>query len=138
MLISEKSLIAACVACSIFGIAALFAISLFTEPQQISPSDAAKISQFGSGGNSKVKVVGFIDSVTIGKSSATVEVGALETVSAVSFDKDYIASLNLKRLQEVEVYGELREYKGQPSLIISKIKPHNSSLEMGKIREMER
>jgi len=131
MIISEKNLIAVCVACSMIGIAALFAVSLLTEPQQISPQDAARLSQLGSGGGSKAKVVGFIDSVSIGKSSATINVGALETISAVSFDVDYIASLDLRRFQEVEVYGELREYKGQASLIISKINLHNRSMEPG-------
>lgn len=131
MLITEKKLIAICVALSIIGIAALFAVSLLTEPKQISPQDAARTSQLGSGGGSKVKVAGFIDSVALGKSSATITLGALETISAVSFDREYIASLNLRRFQEVEVYGELREYKGQTSLIISKVKLRNSSMETG-------
>ena len=130
MLLSEKKLISICVALSIIGIAALFAVSLLTEPQQISPKNVVRISQLGSG-NNKAKVAGFIDSVILGNSSATITVGALETISAVSFDRDYIASLNLRRFQEVEVYGELREYKGETLLIISKVKLRNSSLETG-------
>ena len=129
MLISEKSLVAACLAFSTLGIACLFAISLLTEPRQISPPDAARITQLG--GSNKVKVAGFIDSVTLGSSFATINVGSIEKISAISFDKDYIASLSLKRFQEVEIYGELREYKGQASLIISKIKLHNGSMEPG-------
>ena len=131
MLVSERNLVVFCVACSIIGIALLFAVSSFTEPVQISPSDVAGISMLSGNGNSKLKIVGFVDSVAIGKSFATIKLAAIQTIDATSFDTSYVSGLRLKRFQEVEVYGELRNYKGQPSIIISKIKSHNSSSEIG-------
>ena len=131
MLVSERNLVVFCVVCSIIGIAALFAVSLLTEPVQVSAAEAAKLSSSVSGGNNKLKIVGFVDSVAIGKSFATIKLAAIQTIDATSFDTSYVSGLRLKRFQEVEVYGELRNYKGQPSIIISKVKPHNSSSEIG-------
>ena len=120
MLISERKLMVFCVALSLIGIVAMLVASMVMEPAQISVQEATTLGSYAS--NSKVKVVGFVDSVTIGKSFATINLGAVQTMEATSFDTGYIDKLNLKRFQEVEVYGEMRQYKGKNTLIISRVK----------------
>ena len=121
MIVTERKLVIFCIACSIAGIAALFVASMAMEPAEVSVQDAA-LDSFASGSNSKVKVVGFVDSVAIGKSFATIKLGAVQTMEATSFDAGYIGELGLKRFQEVELYGEMRQYKGKNTLIISRVK----------------
>ncbi|MBI2580729.1 hypothetical protein HYV85_02875 [Candidatus Woesearchaeota archaeon] len=126
MLLSERKLVVLCVACSAIGIVALFIIASVAEPLQVSPSDAAKLD-VRSGNSPMIKIVGFVDSVFITESHAVVKIAELETVEAVSFDASYIKGIGLKRLQEVEMFGELRQYKGKGSLIISRLRLINSS-----------
>ena len=121
MIVTERKLVVFCIACSIAGIAALFVASMAMEPAEVSVQDAA-LDSFAGGSNSKVKVVGFVDSVAIGKSFATIKLGAVQTMEATSFDVGYIGGLGLKRFQEVELYGEMRQYKGKNTLIISHVK----------------
>ena len=120
MIVTERKLVIFCVAFSLVGIAALFVVSVVMEPAQISVQEATTLGSSAS--SSKVKVVGFVDSVTIGKSFATINLAAVQTMEATSFDTGYIDKLNLKRFQEVEVYGEMRQYKGKNTLIISQVK----------------
>ena len=109
MLLSERKLVVLCVACSVLGVVALFIIASVAEPLQVSPSVAAKLD-VRSGNSPMIRVVGFVDSVSITESRAVVKIAELETVEAVSFDAIYIKGLGLKRFQEVEVFGELKEY----------------------------
>ena len=129
MMLSERKLVALCVACSVLGVVALFIIAFVAEPLQVSPSGAAELGMSGarSGNKLMVKVAGFVDSVSITESRAVVKIAELETVEAVSFDIGYIKGLGLKRFQEVEVFGELRQYKGKDSLIISRLRLVNGS-----------
>ena len=127
MLVSEKMLIAICVVCSIIGIAAIFVIAAVAGPLQVSPQEVGKLGVRSSGNSIKVKVVGFVDSVVVKENYAVVKVAAVEGIEAVSFDTGYINGLGLKRFQEVEVFGELRQYKGKDSLIISRLRLINSS-----------
>ena len=122
MIVTERKLVVFCIACSIAGIAALFVASMAMEPAEVSVQDASSLGSSASGSNSKVKVVGFVDSVAIGKSFATIKLGAVQTMEATSFDVGYIGGLGLKRFQEVELYGEMRQYKGKNTLIISRVK----------------
>lgn len=117
MIISEKRLLAACVALSIAGIVALFVMAAVAEPHLASVKEAGSGSPGG-----KVRVAGFVDSVRIWENHAVIKIAALESVDAVSFDPGYIEGLNLERFQEVEVSGELRSYKGENSLIVSKLR----------------
>ncbi len=130
MLLSEKKLVTTSIICSVIGIAALLVIAAVAEPLQVSVSDVNKVSAKGSS-NVKVRVVGFVDSVSIWENNAVIKIAAVEAVEAVSFDTSYVKSLNLKRFQEVEVSGELRQYKGKPSLIITKLRLLNDSLGCG-------
>ena len=120
MIVTERKLVIFCIAFSLVGIAALFVVSVVMEPAEVTVQDAAAFGSSASGG--KVKVVGFVDSIAIGKSFATIKLGAVQTMEATSFDTGYIDGLNLKRFQEVQVYGEMRQYKGKNTLIISQVK----------------
>lgn len=126
MIISEKGLIIFCMVISLIGIGALFAVSAVMEPVRVSVQEAANGIALN-GGTTDVKIAGFVNSVVIGRNFATVELAALQTVEATSFDTNYISNLNLKRFQEVEIYGEMRDYRGRQSFIVSKIKVQNST-----------
>lgn len=126
MMLSERKLVVLCLACSALGIVVLFIIASVAEPLQVLPSEVAKLD-VRSGNNLMVKVAGFVDSVVVKENYAVVKVAELETVEAVSFDISYIKGLGLKRFQEVDVLGELRQYKGKDSLIISRLRLINSS-----------
>ncbi|MBI2140815.1 hypothetical protein HYU16_00160 [Candidatus Woesearchaeota archaeon] len=123
---SERKLVVLCITCSAIGIVALFVIASVAGPLQVSPSGAAKLDA-RSGNSPMIKVAGFVDSVSIAESRAVVKIAELETVEAVSFDAGYIKGLGLKRFQEVEVFGELREYKGRASVIVAKIRVLNGN-----------
>ncbi len=123
MLLSEKKLMIACIIFAAAGIAALFAVARVSEPLQISVSDV------GSSRNSaKVKISGFIDSVRIYEGYSAIRLAGIEAVEAVSFDSEHVRRLGLQRFNEVEAYGELRDYKGKNSLILTQIKVLNRSL----------
>lgn len=127
MMLSERKLVVLCLACSALGIVALFVIASVAEPLRVSPNEVDKLGVSSSGNSVKVKVVGFVDSVVVKENYAVVKVAAVEGIEAVSFDTVYIKGLGLKRFQEVEVFGELRQYRGKDSLIISRLKLINSS-----------
>ena len=129
MLVTERKLAIISGICSVIGIVALFLIAAVAEPLQISASDVTKASIRGgdSSSNFKVEVTGFVDSVVVKENYAVVKVAAVEGIEAVSFDIGYIKGLGLGRFQEVEVFGELRQYKGKDSLIISRLRLINNS-----------
>ncbi len=127
MMLSERKLVVLCVACSALGIVVLFVIASVAEPLQVSLREIDKLGVRSGGNSVKVKVIGFVDSVVVKENYAVVKVAELESVEAVSFDVSYIKGLGLKRFQEVEVFGELRQYKGKDSLIISGLRPFNTS-----------
>jgi len=123
MMLTEKKLTIICASVAVIGILTLFAISAIAEAPTITVSDAINANS-----NAKVKVRGFVDSVAVNNGRAVITLASLETVEAVSFDSGSVEKLGLQRFGEVEVQGELRQYKGKNSLIISKLKQLNSSL----------
>jgi cytochrome c-type biogenesis protein CcmE len=118
MILSEKKLIISCVVFSVVGLIVLFVIAAVTEPAEISISD---INNGEFRNNDKVRLKGFVESVRIFENNARIQIGAIKSVEAVSFDVGYVEELGLDRFQEVEVHGELRQYKGEPSLVIDKL-----------------
>ena len=131
MLVTERKLAIMSGICAVVGLAALFLVAAITELPLMSASEAAGLSTSqGStqGSNAKVRVHGFVDSVTAAKSYSAIKIAAVESVEAVSFDTGYISSLGLKRFQEVEATGEFRSYNGKNSFIVTKIKLLNSSI----------
>ena len=134
MLVTERKLAIMSGICAVVGLAALFLVAAITELPLMSASEAAGLSTSqGStqGSNAKVRVHGFVDSVTATKSYSAIKIAAVESVEAVSFDTGYIGSLGLKRFQEVEATGEFRNYNGKNSFIVTKIRPLNSSIPCG-------
>ena len=127
MILSEKKLVVACVIGATAGIIALFVLSLILQPLQLPVSKALDLACSKTESNSKARISGFVESITIRDNFALIKVSGSETIDAVSFDTALIGKLGLKRLQEVEITGELRNYNGKPSLIIAKLKPINSS-----------
>lgn len=119
MIITEKKLVMACAALSLIGIAALFVISTITEPPAISVFEA-------SGSTGKARISGILTSVQILEGRAEMKVAGYEAIHAVSFDNELVSKLGLHKFQEVEVTGELTQYKGTRSIIVSKIKPLGS------------
>ncbi len=121
MMLSERKLIAASIAVSVIGIALLFLISSVMESPRASPAEAAKK------GSGKVTVSGFVMDYSDRGSYAAIELAGTETVEAVSFDAEAVRKLGLKRLQTVEVTGEIRQFNGRSSIVISRIKAANRS-----------
>ncbi|MBI2550215.1 hypothetical protein HYV83_03470 [Candidatus Woesearchaeota archaeon] len=135
MLVTERKLAIMSGICAVVGLAVLFLVAAITELPLMSASEAAGLSTSqGStqgntqGSNAKVRVHGFVDSVTATKSYSAIKIAAVESVEAVSFDTGYIGSLGLKRFQEVEATGEFRGYNGKNSFIVTKIRPLNGSM----------
>lgn len=126
MLLSEQKIKVCCVILAAAGVAALLIIALVAEPVQLSVTEA-NLGGRGSDSGQKVKVRGFVNSVDIAKSYAAIELGAIQTVEAVSFDSSYIKAFGLERFSEVEAIGELRQYKGKSSLIVTKLRILNLS-----------
>lgn len=115
MIISEKRLIGASIAISVVGIALLFLMAAFMEPPHV------EISQLEASG--KVKISGFVLSMEDKGAYYVLKLGGTETVDAVSFDAGSVEKLGLERLQEVEVIGEVRQFRGESSIVISSINP---------------
>lgn len=130
MLVTERKLAIMSGICAVVGLAALFLVAAITELPLMSASEAAGLSA-SQGSTAKVRVHGFVDSVTATKSYSAIKIAAVESVEAVSFDTGYISSLGLKRFQEVEATGEFRNYNGKNSFIVTKIRPLNSSIPCG-------
>lgn len=126
MNITEEKLTIFCAIIAVAGIAAIFAIAAVSEPAEMSVFEAQ-----GSTSGAKVKMHGFIDSAVIYENRAIISLGNIQAIEAVSFDTDYVKSLGLQRFKEVAVDGELREYQGKISLIISKVRQLNTSLGCG-------
>ena len=127
MILSERKLVVACVIGATAGILALFILSSILQPLQLPVSKALDLACSKTGSNAKVRISGFLESVSVRDNYALITVSGSETIEAVSFDTSQVAKLGLKRFQQVEVTGELRNYNGKPSLIIEKLKPINSS-----------
>ena len=127
MIVSEKKVAVVCIIFAVIGIMALFIIASVSEPMQLSASEAAVMRQNNGNNNQKVKIRGFVDSVDFNEGYAVVKIAELKMVDAVSFDSGYVRKLGLRRLQEVEITGEIRNYKGTNSVIVDKIKPLGSS-----------
>ena len=127
MIVSEKKLVVACIAGAAAGILILFLLSAVLQPVELPVSQALDLACSKTGDNTKVRISGFIDSVSVRDNYALIAVSGSETIDAVSFDAAQIDKLGLKKLQHVEITGELRNYNGKPSLIITKLKPINGS-----------
>ncbi len=131
MILSEKQLVVACIIGASTGILVLLVLSLTIRPQNLPVSKASELSCSNAGSNAKVSIRGFVDSVSVQDSYALITVAGSETISAVSFDSSQIRKLGLKKMQEIEVTGQLRNYNGKPSLVISKLRLVNSSYGCG-------
>ena len=115
MIITEKKLIMACLAFSVIGIAILFMAGSVTEPPLISVTEAL-------GSTENVKISGILMSYEPKGSHVAMKIAGSEEIGAVSFETDKISRLGLQKFQEVEITGQVRQYKGSKSLIISKIR----------------
>ncbi len=115
MRFSEKNLVAACAAMSIVGIALLFLLASASQPPEVQNLQDMK-------GSGKVRFSGIIMSVAVKGSHTDLRIAGLQQADAVSFDSMEIASLGLERFQAVEITGEVRQFNGANSIIISKIK----------------
>ncbi len=127
MIVTEKKLIAACIIGAAAGIIALFALSSILQPSQLTVPEALDLACSKAGNNAKVRISGFVDSVSVRDNYAMITVAGSETIEAVSFDTARIEKLRLERFQPVEITGELRNYNSKPSLIITKLRQVNSS-----------
>lgn len=131
MIVTEKKLIAACIIGAAAGIIVLFALSSILQPSQLTVPEALDLACSKAGNNAKVRISGFVDSVSVRDNYAMITVAGSETIEAVSFDAAGIEKLRLERFQPVEIAGELRNYNGKPSLIITKLKQVNGSYGCG-------
>ena len=131
MIVSEKKLVVACIIGATAGIIALFILSVILQPLQLPVSKALDLACSKTESNAKVRISGFIDSVSVRDNSVLLTVAGSETIDAVSFDTVLIGKLGLERFQHVEITGELRNYNGKPSVIVSKLKIINSSYSCG-------
>lgn len=131
MIVTEKKLIAACIIGAAAGIIALFALSSILQPSQLTVPEALNLACSKAGNNAKVRISGFIESVSVRDNYALVTVAGSETIEAVSFDTSHVKKLGLERFQPVEITGELRNYNGKPSLIITKLRQVNGSYSCG-------
>ncbi len=131
MILSEKQLVAACVIGAAAGIFLLIILSFIIQPQNLPVSKASALACSKIENNAKVRISGFVDSVSVHDNYALITIAGSETIDAVSFDTSQIKKLGLRRLQKVEVSGQLRNYNGKPSLVISKLRLINSSYGCG-------
>ena len=131
MIVSEKKLVVACVIGATAGILVLFILSTILQPLQLPVSKALDMACSRTESNAKIRISGFIDSISVRDNYARITVSGSETIDAVSFDTTQVKNLGLKKFQYVEITGELRNYNGKPSLIISKLRQINSSHDCG-------
>ena len=131
MILSERKLLFACVTGAAVGIIILFVLSSILQPLQLTVSEAEALACSKASNNAKASITGFVDSVSIRSNHAVIKVAGYETIEAVSFDTELVKNLNLKRLSHVAVAGQLRNYEGRPSIIISKLRQINSSYGCG-------
>ena len=110
MIVSEKKLVVACVIGATAGILALFILSSILQPLQLPVSKASDLACSKTESNAKVRISGFINSVSVRDNYALITVSGSETMDAVSYDTAKIGKLGLKRFQHVEITGELRNY----------------------------
>ena len=127
MIVSEKKLVVACVIGATAGILVLFILSTILQPLQLPVSKALDMACSRTESNAKIRISGFIDSISVRDNYARITVSGSETIDAVSFDTTQVKNLGLKKFQYVEITGELRNYNGKPSLIITKLKPTNTT-----------
>ena len=127
MILSERKLLFACVTGAAAGIIILFALSSILQPAQLTVAEAEALACSKAPNNAKVSVTGFVEAVSIMGNHAVIKVAGYETIDAVSFDTELVKGLNLKRLSHVAVAGQLRNYEGRPSIIISKLRQVNGS-----------
>ena len=127
MILSERKLLFACVTGAAVGIIILFALSSILQPAQLTVAEAEALACSKAQNNAKVSVTGFVEAVSIMGNHAVIKVAGYETIDAVSFDTELVKGLNLKRLSHVAVAGQLRNYEGRPSIIISKLRQVNGS-----------
>ncbi len=127
MILSEKQLVVACVIGAAAGIFILLILSFVIQPQNLPVSKATALACSRSPDNAKISISGFIDAISVRDNYALITIAGSETIEAVSFDTSQIKKLGLRRLQKVEVSGQLRNYNGKPSLVISKLRLINSS-----------
>lgn len=131
MIVTEKKLIAACAIGAAAGIIALFVLSSVLQPAQLTVSKASDLACSKAGNNAKVRISGFVDSVSVRDNHALITIFGSEEIEAISFDASHVKKLGLERFQPVEITGELRKYNGRPSLVISKLKLINGSCGCG-------
>lgn len=131
MILTERKLLFACAAGAAAGIIILFVLSSILQPAQLPVSNALDLACSKAGNNAKVRISGFVDSVSVQDSYALITIAGSETIDAVSFDASQIRKLGLRRLQNIEVTGQLRNYNGKPSLVISKLRLVNGSYGCG-------
>ncbi|MBI2176430.1 hypothetical protein HYU40_03740 [Candidatus Woesearchaeota archaeon] len=124
---SEKKLVVACVIVAAAGIFTLLFLSSVLQPLQLPVSKASELACSKTGNSEKVRILGFIDSVSIRSNHALITVSGSETIEAISFDTAQVKELGLKRFQRVEITGQLRNYNGKPSLVITKLRQVNGS-----------
>lgn len=131
MILSEKQLVVSCIIGAAAGILVLLVLSLVIQPQSLPVSKASGLACSKAGSNAKVSISGFVDSVSVQDSYAIITVAGSETIGAVSFDASQVRKLGLRKMQKIEVTGQLRNYNGKPSLVISKLRLINSSYGCG-------
>ena len=131
MILTERKLLFACVTCAAVGIIILFALSSILQPLQVTVSEAEGLACSKASSNAKVSVTGFVEAVSIMDNHAVIKVAGYETIDAVSFDTELVKGLNLRRLSHVAVAGQLRNYEGRPSIIVSKLRQINGSYGCG-------
>ncbi len=119
--LSEKRIIAACLAMSLAGILLLIALSLALKPPETSVEAAGSES-------GKVRIGGVVVSQSNKGDYYSLTIAGYKTLDAISFEPGKIESLHLKNLQQVELTGKINRFKGKSSIIIEKIRPINSSL----------
>lgn len=113
MLITEKKLTSFCILTSIAGIAVLFFLALTTEPPSLTMSEARQST-------GKLRINGIVMSVEGRESYTSFQVAGHDIIDVISFNENDIVP---ERLQEVEITGEARQFKGKPSIIATKVKP---------------
>lgn len=111
----EKTLLKLCFLCSIIGIVSLFFTNKFVQLEQV------EISQLKEGMN-YARVLGEIKTKYTSKTQTTFldledESG---TIKAVIFKG--VSTNGVQKGDFVEIVGEVQEYKGEPELIVKKIR----------------
>ena len=110
----ESTLLKIALICSLAGLFILYFISIRIEPKDYKPDITSK----NVGEN--VKLTGKIEKIREAQGAVFVDIIEQSPLTVVAFGEDN--NLKLKKGDNIEVIGEIQEYKGKKEIIAQKIR----------------